>query len=84
VGEVTLSTGAVLAVTGLLGSLVSAIGILFYQLIASKNSQISREQQLTNELLPAVKESNRTLQRLVELIQAMEQRASFSRREPSS
>jgi hypothetical protein len=79
--DITLSPGAVAAVTALLGGLVAAIGVLFFQLISSKNSQINREQELTNRLLPAVEEGNRTLQRLVELILSL-QRDLISRRGP--
>lgn len=79
--DITLSPGAVAAVTALLGGLVAAIGVLFFQLIASKNEQIKREQELTNKLLPAVEEGNRTLQRLVEAIQNLT-RDLLSRRRP--
>ena len=58
--------------TAILGGMCAAIGLLFHQLIASKNEQIEREQELTNKLLPAVEEGNRTLQRLVELIQTLQ------------
>ena len=97
--EVTLSTGAVAAVTALLGGLVAAIGMLFNssrarereltaELIAAKNEQIKREQdlvmreqELTEKLLPAVEEGNRTLARLVQLIETL-QRDWISRTGP--
>lgn len=83
VGEITLSTEAVLAVTGLLACLSGAIGVqyrtararereLTADLIASKNAQIRRERELNDKLLPAVEQCNRILQRLADQIQSLQ------------
>ncbi len=77
--DITLSPGAIAAVTTLLGCLAGAVGLLFSQLISSKNEQIRREQDLTNKLLPSVEEGNRLLQRLVEALSNL-QRDLISRR----
>lgn len=58
-------------VTSLVGVLGTVIGTLFWQLLSAKDRAISREQELTNKLLPAVEENTRTLQRMVDLIQAL-------------
>lgn len=61
------------AISALLSGLCLAIGILFRALLGAKDAQIKREQELTNKLLPAVEENTRTLQRLVEVMQAYQQ-----------
>lgn len=83
-GDISLSSSAVLAVTGLLAALCGALGVVWRQsqsrereltdaIIRGKDSQILREQELTNKLLPAVEENTRTLQRVAELMQAISQ-----------
>lgn len=84
-GEVTLSTGAVLAVTALLGSLATAIGILWTRLDAARVSQIQqavdsandrvkREREITDKMLPGVEENTRTLKRWIEIQEAFWER----------
>ncbi len=82
---VTLSTGAVLAVTGLLGAMASAVGVLFWALIASKNDQIKqsqadandkvkREREITDRLTPSVEENTRTIKRWIEIQESLLER----------
>lgn len=68
--DISLSTGAVVAVSGLLSALAGAVGVLFWALHASQNAQIKREQELTNTLLPAVREISQIVLRLAETLQA--------------
>jgi hypothetical protein len=68
--DVSLSASAVVAITALLGALGTTIGFLFRAYDGSQKAAITREQELTNKLLPAVEENTRTLQRLVEVFQA--------------
>ena len=74
-GDITLSSAALAMVTAVVGALVSAIGILFWQLMAAKNAEITRSQDTTarlmamlDRLIPAVEETSRQVQRLVTLI----------------
>lgn len=84
-GDVTLSSSAVLAVTGLLACLASAIGVLFWRLDDSRQSQIAqaqtdaddkveREREITDKMMPAVEENTRTLKRWIEIQEAIWER----------
>lgn len=68
-GDIQLSGSAVLVVGGLLSVCAGAITALFAALIAAKNAQIVREQELTNKLLPAVQEISQVVLRLAEVLQ---------------
>lgn len=68
--DISLSGSALVVISAIGGALATTIGVLFRALLGAKESQIKREQDLTNKLLPAVEENTRTLQRLVEVWQA--------------
>lgn len=48
-GDIQLSTGAVIAVTALLGSLAAAVGVVFRALMASKDAQIAKAEARESE-----------------------------------
>lgn len=78
--DISLSTGAVIAVTGLLSVMAGAIGTLFLALRGSYKenaellkAQIKREQDLTDTLLPSVREISQIVLRLAETMQGQGQ-----------
>lgn len=72
--DLTISGPAMAAVSALLLSLTSAIGVLFWALIGSLRDRVAREKELTDRLVPAVEENTRTLTRLLEAIQRFSDR----------
>lgn len=81
-GDLSISPSAALAVSAILGALCTTVGFLFRAYDGSQKAAITREQELTNKLLPAVEENTRTLQRLVEVFQADHPAAPTTRTGP--
>lgn len=66
---VTISNGALMLGTAIVGGLVAAIGLLFRSLLASKDSQIKREAEISDRAMKSSEELKEQLKRSIDLVE---------------
>jgi hypothetical protein len=71
---VTISQGALMLGTAIVGALVAAIGLLFRTLLASKDAQIKREAEISDRTLKSSEEQTEQLKRAIDLVERVSNR----------